>query len=115
MLAIGNQLKGFFVVVIWLITMAVTTYIIMCSYRGHELYYAELKEFRGAFSRTLGGDWKERADFVQAEPTPDPAYPELSPKELISRLSEEQKEDLAMALVDDGHSVPRPEGRKKSG
>lgn len=98
---IGVQLKGFFLVSLGLVIMVLSSYAIMCCYRGHELYYGEIKEFKGALSRTMGGDYKARADFVEPEPA------ELSPKQVVKNLSDEQKEEFASALIEDGFSVPR--------
>jgi hypothetical protein len=52
-----ENLRGFLIVITGLTVLVIVTAIVLTSYRGGKLYYAEFKSFKGALSRASGGDW----------------------------------------------------------
>lgn len=63
----GTKIQGFFYVSMWLFLTVLFSDVIITSYRGHSEYLKEFKEFRGAVSRTMGGDYQGREQWVEPQ------------------------------------------------
>ncbi len=97
MRSILNRLQGFLIVNLGIGLFVFGVALIMTSYRGTCMYLNEFKEFKGAFSRTLGGDYYEaKADFVLpvATPTPEPKLAGAQQSAIPADFSSVDTQDL---------------------